>query len=47
VAINAAAALVVAGIAEDFRAGTILAERAITTGQAAEKLKALHEFAPG
>jgi anthranilate phosphoribosyltransferase len=47
VAINAAATLVVAGIAEDFRAGTILAERAITTGQAAQKLKALHEFAPG
>jgi anthranilate phosphoribosyltransferase len=45
VVVNAAAALVVAGVAEDFRAGTILAERAITTGAAAEKLKVLQKFA--
>jgi len=41
---NAAAALVVTGIAEDFRTATDLARQAITTGKASEKLKQLKLF---
>ena len=41
---NAAAALVVTGIAEDFRTATDLARQAITTGNAREKLESLKKF---
>jgi anthranilate phosphoribosyltransferase len=44
VVINASAALVAAGVAEDFRDGAATAEHAIVTGAAAEKLEALREF---
>jgi anthranilate phosphoribosyltransferase len=43
-AMNAAAALVAAGIAGDFREGAVLADRAIETGAGAEKLEALRKF---
>lgn len=46
VALNAAAALVVGGIAEDLRHGADLAFKAIRTGAAAEKLEALRKSAP-
>ena len=45
VVINASAALVTAGAAENFRDGAIKAERAIVTGAAAEKLEQLRNFA--
>jgi anthranilate phosphoribosyltransferase len=45
VVMNAAAALVVAGLAADFRDGADLAERAVRTGAAGEKLNALRKFA--
>ena len=45
VVINASAALVTAGAAENFRDGAIKAERAIMTGAAAEKLEQLRNFA--
>jgi anthranilate phosphoribosyltransferase len=41
---NASAALVVAGIAENFREGARLAEQALTSGAAQEKLLALVQF---
>ncbi|HXJ13469.1 MAG TPA: anthranilate phosphoribosyltransferase [Candidatus Limnocylindrales bacterium] len=41
---NAAAALVVTGIADNFRTATELARQAITTGQAREKLDQLKKF---
>ncbi len=41
---NAAAALVVAGIADNFRTATELARQAITTGKAREKLDQLKKF---
>jgi anthranilate phosphoribosyltransferase len=44
VVMNAAAALVAAGIAEDFRDGAVRAEQAIASGLAAEKLEALRRF---
>jgi anthranilate phosphoribosyltransferase len=44
VVINASAALVAAGVAEDFRDGAKKAEKAIVTGAAAEKLEALRKF---
>jgi anthranilate phosphoribosyltransferase len=44
VVMNAAAALVAAGVAEDFREGAQLAGRAISSGQAAEKLDELAAF---
>ncbi len=44
VIINASAALVAAGAAEDFRDGAEKAEKAIVTGAAAEKLEALRKF---
>ncbi len=44
VAINAAAALVAAGVAKDFREGTLLAVRAMDSGAAKEKLEALVRF---
>jgi anthranilate phosphoribosyltransferase len=44
VAMNAAAALVVAGVAGDFREGAILADRAIRSGAGTEKLEALRKF---
>jgi anthranilate phosphoribosyltransferase len=44
VVINAAAALVATGIAEDFRGAAILAARAISSGAALEKLKLLKAF---
>ena len=44
VVINASAALVAAGVAEDFRAGAEKAEKAIVMGAAAEKLEALRKF---
>jgi anthranilate phosphoribosyltransferase len=44
VVINASAALVPAGVAQDFRDGAEQAERAIVTGAAAKKLDALREF---
>jgi anthranilate phosphoribosyltransferase len=44
VVINASAALVAAGAAEDFRDGAEKAEKAIVTGAAAEKLEALRKF---
>ncbi len=44
VVINASAALVAAGVAEDFRAGAEKAEKAIVMGAAAEKLQALRKF---
>jgi anthranilate phosphoribosyltransferase len=44
VVMNAAAALVAAGVAEDFRDGAVKAEQAIATGAAAEKLEALRRF---
>lgn len=45
VIVNAAAALVVAGIAEDFRSGAQLAARAIDSGAALAKLQQLKTFA--
>jgi len=44
VVINAAAALVVAGVAEDFRSGAEQAEEAIHTGAAWTKLEQLRQF---
>jgi len=44
VVMNAAAALVVVGIAQDFRAGAELAARVLRSGAAKEKLAALVEF---
>ena len=44
VVLNAAAALVVAGVAEDFCEGAAKAEQAIVAGAAAEKLEALRAF---
>src|SRR5262249_41793030 len=44
VVMNASAALVVAGIAGDFREGVLLAEKAIREGSAAQKLEDLREF---
>jgi anthranilate phosphoribosyltransferase len=44
VLLNAAAALVVADIAEDLRAGLALAAEAIDTGAAAERLDSLITF---
>jgi len=44
VVINASAALVAAGVAEDFQEGAVRAEAAIDTGLAAEKLQALAGF---
>jgi len=44
VVINASAALVAAGIADDFRAGAALAEEAIRGGAAAAKLQELRRF---
>ena len=44
VVINAAAALVTAGVAKDFREGAEKAEKAIASGAAAEKLGALRRF---
>ena len=44
VLINAAAALVVTGQAEDFRGATALARRAVTSGAATEKLEHLKKF---
>jgi anthranilate phosphoribosyltransferase len=44
VVINASAALVAAGVAEDFQEGAVRAEAAIDTGLAAEKLQALARF---
>lgn len=44
VLMNAAAALVTAGVAENFRAGAQLASRAISSGAAHNKLKALVTF---
>ena len=44
VVINASAALLAAGVAEDFRDGAVRAEQAIATGAAAEKLEALRRF---
>jgi anthranilate phosphoribosyltransferase len=45
VVINASAALVAAGVAEDFHEGAVKAEQAIVTGAAAAKLEALRKFA--
>jgi anthranilate phosphoribosyltransferase len=45
VVINASAALVAAGVAEDFREGSAKAERAIVGGAARAKLEALQKFA--
>jgi anthranilate phosphoribosyltransferase len=44
VVINASAALVAAGVAEDFREGAEKAEKGIASGAAAEKLEALRKF---
>jgi anthranilate phosphoribosyltransferase len=44
VVINASAALVAAGVAEDFREGAEKAEQAIVSGAAAVKLEALRQF---
>jgi anthranilate phosphoribosyltransferase len=44
VVINASAALVAAGVAEDFREGAVKAGEAIETGLAAEKLQVLARF---
>ena len=44
VVINASAALVAAGVADDFRDGAARAERAIATGAAAAKLEELRKF---
>jgi anthranilate phosphoribosyltransferase len=44
VAINAAAALVAAGVAQNFREGTQLAREAIASGAAERKLAALINF---
>ena len=41
---NAAAALVVTGLAEDFRAAAELARRAVTSGEAQQKLTRLKDF---
>ena len=41
---NAAAALVVTGIAQDFRSAAELARRAVTSGKALEKLEQLKDF---
>jgi len=41
---NAAAALVVTGVAEDFRSAAELARRAVTSGEAQKKLNQLKEF---
>jgi anthranilate phosphoribosyltransferase len=42
--VNAAAALVVTGVAEDFREAAILARHAVTSGAAREKLEQLKKF---
>jgi len=44
VVVNAAAALVVAGLAEDFRSGALLAAQAIDSGAALTKLRHLKTF---
>jgi anthranilate phosphoribosyltransferase len=44
---NAAAALVVAGMAPNFREAAELASKAIASGEAREKLMALIEFTKG
>jgi anthranilate phosphoribosyltransferase len=44
VVVNAAAALVAAGVAGDFREGAELAGRTLVSGAAEEKLSALREF---
>lgn len=44
VVVNAAAALVVTGVAEDFRSGAELARRAVASGKAQEKLERLKKF---
>jgi anthranilate phosphoribosyltransferase len=44
VILNAAAALVVAGMAENFRDAAKLAERVISSGAATEKLQQLAAF---
>jgi anthranilate phosphoribosyltransferase len=44
VVLNASAALVAAGVAENFRDGAVKAEQAISTGAAAVKLEALRNF---
>ena len=44
VVMNAAAALVVSGVAENFRAGAQLADRAVSSGAALEKLQQLIRF---
>ena len=41
---NAAAALVVTGVAEDFRSAAELARRAVSSGEAREKLESLKKF---
>jgi len=44
VVINASAALVVAGVAGNFREGAELAEKALGEGSAAPKLEALRQY---
>ena len=44
VVMNAAAALVAAGVVKDFQEGSEKAEQAIVSGKAAEKLEALRRF---
>lgn len=44
VIVNAAAALVVTGVAEDFRSAAELARRAVASGEAHEKLERLKQF---
>jgi len=44
VIVNAAAALVVTGVAEDFRSGAELARRTVASGEAHEKLEQLKRF---
>jgi len=44
VIVNAAAALVVTGVAEDFRSGAELARRTVASGEAHEKLEQLKKF---
>ena len=46
VLVNAAAALVAAGMAQDFRLGVALAAESIDSGAASGKLRALADFAP-
>jgi anthranilate phosphoribosyltransferase len=46
VLVNAAAALVAAGMAQDFRQGVALAAESIDSGAASGKLRALADFAP-